>query len=202
MNVVRAPHAFGFVALLVAAAATTPVLTSQVFAAEPSATPVAMSEEKIHNAQKAWGEAVVALGKAHLAGEDMVARAREVVDGAYAFGQTRVLFKPTLAHEVPFRLTPEDAVSYFVTGHIPEDTGFAITPWTAVRFENAAISLHGNVGLAMGHYFFTNTSGEEIKVEYTKGYMLDERGNVRIMLQHSSVPYAPAKEPGADHAAN
>ena len=44
--------------------------------------------------------------------------------------------------------------------------------------------------MAMGNYFFTTPEGDEVKVEYSFGYILDENGNVRINLHHSSMPYA------------
>jgi hypothetical protein len=70
-----------------------------------------------------------------------------------------------------------------------EDKGFAIKGWTAVRFENEGIITVGSYGMAMGNYFFTTPAGDESKVEYSFGYMLDEYGNVRINLHHSSMPY-------------
>ena len=42
----------------------------------------------------------------------------------------------------------------------------------------------------MGNYFFTDTDGNEVKVEYTFGYMLDDQGSLRINLHHSSVPFS------------
>ena len=71
-----------------------------------------------------------------------------------------------------------------------EDKGFAIKGWTAVRFENVDILTEGKVGMAMGNYFFTTPEGDEVKVEYSFGYILDDAGNVRINLHHSSMPYA------------
>ena len=47
------------------------------------------------------------------------------------------------------------------------------------------------MALAMGNYFFTSPEGDEVKVEYTFGYVLDEAGAVRINLHHSSMPAAP-----------
>ena len=76
------------------------------------------------------------------------------------------LFKPTMAKEQPFRIEEDDAVSYFVGGCCAEDSGFALKPWSAVRFVNADIIINGNQALAMGHYFFTN-NGEETMVEYS-----------------------------------
>ena len=71
-----------------------------------------------------------------------------------------------------------------------EDSGFAIKGWTAVRFENDDIILSGNTASAMGNYFFTDPQGELVKVEYSFGYVLNEKGEARIVLHHSSVPYA------------
>ena len=106
-----------------------------------------------------------------------------------------VLFKPTLAAREQFRPTFEQALSYFVAsnGACPEDTGFAIKGWTKVRFENADIVIHETTALAMGNYFFTGPEDEEVKVEYTFGYVLDGTGGLRIYLHHSSMP-APAQQ--------
>ena len=40
-------------------------------------------------------------------------------------------------------------------------------PWTNVRFENASVILNEKSAIAMGNYFFTETNGNEVKVEYT-----------------------------------
>ena len=40
----------------------------------------------------------------------------------------------------------------------------------------------------MGNYFFTTPEGEEVKVEYTFGYITDSEGKLRINLHHSSMP--------------
>jgi len=71
-----------------------------------------------------------------------------------------------------------------------EDTGFAIKGWKAVRWENTGINISGSTAMAMGNYFFTGKDGSETKVEYTFGYFLDAKGNARINLHHSSVPYS------------
>ena len=103
-------------------------------------------------------------------------------------------FKPTLAAEIPFRPDVEGAVSYFIGGNdkYPEDKGFALKPWSKVRFDNHTISLQGNIAIAMGHYYFTGPDGTDTKVEYTKGYVKLEDGRVLIFLQGSHVPYNSA----------
>jgi hypothetical protein len=131
----------------------------------------------------------------HKYGGDYVQTATDHIDTLYAYGLSPVLFKPTLAAEEQFRGTFDKALSYFVASNdeCPEDKGFAIKGWTAVRFENTEqILTAGSVGMAMGNYFFTDPDGVEAKVEYSFGYMLDADGNVRIILHHSSMPYVPA----------
>ena len=144
----------------------------------------------VENAQKEWGGGVVAIAAAHSSEGDFVERARLHVESLYAYDISPVLFKPTFAIEEQFRPTFEGALSYFVAenGVCPEDKGFAIKGWTKVRFENDNVVINGATAMAMGNYFFTNSKGEEVKVEYTFGYVTDSEGKLRINLHHSSIP--------------
>lgn len=152
-----------------------------------------MTIEKINDAQQKWGDGIVRIATAHKDGGDFTQVAHDHVETLYAYGLTPVLFKPTLAANQQFRSTFDDALSYFVASNnaCPEDKGFAIKGWTAVRFENVDCLVDGKVGMAMGNYFFTTPEGDEVKVEYSFGYTLDDNDNVRINLHHSSMPYAP-----------
>ena len=154
-------------------------------------TTAQITKQQIEDAQAAWGEGIVRIAAAHNSEGDYVQVAHDHVETLYAYDFSSVLFKPTLAADQQFRSTFEDALSYFVASNnaCPEDKGFAIKGWTAVRFENVDIITVGTVGLAMGNYFFTNPEGDEVKVEYSFGYILDADGNVRINLHHSSMPY-------------
>jgi len=89
-----------------------------------------------------------------------------------------------------FRTTFDMALSYFIASNkaCPEDKGFAIKDWAKVRFENSNVIIDENRALAMGNYFFTDSQGSELKVEYTFGYIEDEDQNLRIQLHHSSLP--------------
>lgn len=136
-----------------------------------------ITKEQVLAAQDAWGNGIVAIGRG---AQD----ARDFVNKMYVAG---ALFKPTMAKEQPFRLEKDDAVSYFIGGCCAEDKGFALKPWSAVRFMNADIIINGNQALAMGHYFFTNNR-EETMVEYSFGYALID-GDLKINLHHSSLPY-------------
>lgn len=150
-----------------------------------------ISEEEILHAQRGWAEGVVSIGRSYVDKKDYKAAAEKFVDAFYGYDQGPVLFKPTKASAVKFRSTKEQALSYFVKGGIPEDHGFVLQPWSSVRFENAAIVIDSDSALAMGVYYFTDaTTSEEVEVEYTFGYFKDESGKIRIMLHHSSVPYA------------
>merc|ERR1719161_2820819 len=153
-----------------------------------------MTKELVEAAQKAWGDGIVKIAAAHTSSGDYVQTATDHINTLYAYGLSPVLFKPTLAAQEQFRSTFDKALSYFVASNnaCPEDAGFAIKGWTAVRFENVDVITRGSVGMAMGNYFFNTTEGDEAKVEYSFGYKLDGAGKVRIVLHHSSMPYAPS----------
>ena len=149
-----------------------------------------ISVEDVEKTQQAWGDGVVEIAAAHSSGGNFTERARIHVETLYAYGITPVLFKPTMAVKEQFRPSFEGALSYFVAenGECPEDSGFAIKGWTKVRFENENVLINSNTALVMGNYFFTKPEGGELKVEFTFGYILDSKGDLRIQLHHSSMP--------------
>ena len=145
---------------------------------------------EVEEAQRAWGDGIVAISAAHRSGEDYVGRAENHIETLYAYQMSPVLFKPTMAAEQQFRSTFEEALSYFTAsnGVCPEDNGFAINGWTNVRFENQNMILNESTALVMGNYFFSSTGGNEVKAEFTFGYMMDSNGALRINVHHSSLP--------------
>lgn len=151
-----------------------------------------ITKQDVLNAQSAWAKGIVAIGKVFLKQGDYRARAAQHIKDLYAYDQSKVLFKPTLASNNQFRSTFDQALSYFVGGEIAEDQGFAIRPWSKVRFGKQQILVYPESALAMGNYYFTPIDNdEEIKVEYTFGYIKDEEGNLRINVHHSSFPFSP-----------
>jgi hypothetical protein len=150
-----------------------------------------ITEKMIHEAHAEWGNKLVAIGKAKTEGQDFKFLAAQMIKELYNYDNGIVLFKPTKASQKQFRLTKESALSYFVGGdpNFPEDQGFALQPWTTVKFENTGFIIHDNVVLAMGNYFFTPLHGEVVKVEYTFGYTLEPNGKLMINLHHSSLPF-------------
>lgn len=162
------------------------------YAGESAVSPI--TEAEVHEAQKIWGDGIVAIGNAFTNKEDYKTVATNHVNTLYAYDAGTVLFKPTKAAEQQFRLSKTDAISYFVTGVVSEDKGFALQPWSAVRFENAGIITDTDSAIAMGNYFFTDANtGKEAKVEFTFGYVRGENGNLLINVHHSAFPYNPSK---------
>ena len=152
-----------------------------------------ITEAEVQAAQQAWGEGIVAIGKTFTDEGDYRARAQEHIAMHYAYGDDQtILFKPTLAAQDQFRETDTEALSYFVGTEGTEDGGFAIAPYTAVRWENngTVISDSGDMAVAMGNYYFTGSDGNETKVEYSFAYERGDDGELDIVLHHSSMPYS------------
>ena len=149
-----------------------------------------ITKEQVLDTQKLWGDGVVKIGALKNNREECEAYASSFLDNRYTFDGA-VLFKPTKCEIEQFRPTKAEALSYFIAGDdraCHEDGGFAINPWTKVRFENTGFILEENRAIAMGNYFFTDLQGNDAKVEYTFGYILVE-GELKIDLHHSSFPY-------------
>ncbi len=151
-----------------------------------------ITEQEVVAAQRAWGDGIVEIGKAYSEDGDYVAAASDHINKFYAYDLGLVLFKPTLASDEQFRASFDGALSYFVGGNpsYKEDKGFALRPWTKVRWANAGIANNScTMAIAMGNYYFTPLEGDEVKVEYTIGYVKDAAGNLRMVVHKSSLPY-------------
>jgi hypothetical protein len=154
-----------------------------------------ITEEGVLQAQGKWAEALIEIGKLKNDRKLCEEYANKKLEELYAFDLGVVLFKPTRATESQFRGTKEGALSYFIGGNnkFSEDTGFALQPWSDVRFENSGMILYQDNAIAMGNYFFTESgSGAIKKVEFTFGYIKAPDGNLKINLHHSSVPFTPS----------
>ena len=154
-----------------------------------------ITEAHILEAQKNWGEGIINIGRVFLEKGDYKAAAEQHINTFYNYQEGKVLFKPTLASIKQFRLDFDAALSYFVGGNeaFPEDHGFAIKPWTDVRWENIGTTILGETGLAMGNYYFTPHDGSDaVKVEYSFGYTRDSKGDLKIILHDSHVPFSGA----------
>ncbi|WP_448584952.1 phosphoribosyl-AMP cyclohydrolase [Thermaurantiacus sp.] len=187
------PRALGFAAGLLAAMTSADAAAARNRSGPAPAPARCITEKEVIEAQRAWGDGIVEIGKVYAAGGDYVAAAANHINRFYGYDQSLVLFKPTLAAVEQFRLTFDAALSYFVGQNpsFPEDRGFAVRPWSKVRWKNTGIVNNScNMAVAMGNYWFTPAAGgPETKVEYTFGYVRGPDEALRIVVHHSSVPY-------------
>lgn len=161
-----------------------------------SSAVASITAQEVSDAQKAWGEGIVKIGNVYLEQEDYNTAALNFINKYYDYGQGTVLFKPTLVYQKQFRTDIQGALSYFVAGNknYPEDHGFAIKPWSSVRWENVGTKIIGNMAVAMGNYYFTPANGgNEVKVEYSFAYTKDNNGKLKIILHDSHLPYTPVE---------
>ena len=187
------------IAMFATAASAQTVGPAPIGAGEPQGpTPEQLeciTEKEVIEAQQAWGEGIIKIGDVYSADGDYRQAAIDHIDEFYAYDESLVLFKPTLASVEQFRPSFDGALSYFVGGNpsYPEDKGFAITPWSKVRWQNAGITNNiCNMAVAMGNYYFTPANGgDETKVEYTIGYIRDGEGDLKMAVHKSTIPYNP-----------
>jgi hypothetical protein len=154
----------------------------------------AITESEVLTAQRAWGDALVAISTTFETEgiEAAKALAEKVIDEAYGYQFGAVLFKPTLTvAPQTFRTTRAGALSYFVGGDpaFPSDTGFALKGWRKVEIKNAAIVISGNTASTMGNVMITDKDGKVTTVDKTWQFLKDDSGKLRIILHHSSLPY-------------
>jgi len=170
-----------------------------------SVTAVAVSSgsritaEEVREAQETWGNAVVAVGKVFSDGGDYKSVGKAGLDVLYGYHSGfDVLFKPTKAKDFAVRTTEAEAISYFVgadavdashSGARAEDKGFALAPFTHVRWNNYGTIIDSDSATAMGEYYFTDTKGGITKAEYTFQYRRGPDGKLKIVVHHSSIPY-------------
>ena len=151
-------------------------------------------EKDISDAVSAWGEGLLEISNAFENNgiEKATSVAGDMLDRLYGFNIGPVLFKPTLSGgRQTFRLTREGALSYFV-GHnpiYPHDSGFGVKFWREVSAEASAVFIDETVVMWMGWVTFIDKNQQVTKVDKSWGYKLDEKGDLRIILHHSSLPY-------------
>ncbi|CAN7407052.1 hypothetical protein [Acidovorax sp. Leaf78] len=161
-------------------------------------TPVvnhAINEAEVLTAQQNWCKALLDISAVHQ--RDGVAAATalaaKVIDSAYGYQFGAVLFKPTLTvAPQTFRTDRAGALAYFVGGNpsYPNDTGFALKGWKKCDVDNAAVYISGDVAMTMGNVRFTGPDGTVTTVDKTWSFAKDDAGQLRIVVHHSSLPYA------------
>jgi len=151
-----------------------------------------ITKSQIHETQKKWGDGIVKIGALKDNESECLEFTSSFLNSLYDFENNDVLFKPTKAADEQFRPNFQMALSYFLGGsqsYCSEDEGFAMKPWLDVKFVNSGFIIENERAIAMGNYFFTDSSGAVVKVEYTFGYKL-RNGSLVIDLHHSSLPFS------------
>lgn len=155
----------------------------------------AISEAEVLAAQNAWCTALVNISEEGKKSQGAAkALAEKVIDAAYAYQLGPVLFNPTLTFgKDTFRLTRDGAVSYFVGGDskYPTDSGFALKDWKKCEVKNAGIVITGNAAMSLGNVIITDSANKTTTVDKTWAFIKDDKGALRIVLHHSSLPYKP-----------
>lgn len=152
-----------------------------------------IAQKELNDLLESWGNGIISISDAYNAKAEYKEMALEFVQSKYCFDNGPLLFKPTMASEVQFRGDLDSTLSYFIGGNskYPEDQGFALRNWSAVRFDTFHTKIFNDIAICMGNYFFTNHDGETTKVEYSIGFKKDLTGKIKINLHHSSFPYSP-----------
>jgi len=157
-----------------------------------------ITEADVKAAQDGWGKALIQISDDFASGGIAKAKAtaNRVLDAAYGYNLGVVLFKPTLTHGAQtFRTTKAGALAYFVGDDrsFPADKGFALGGWKKYEYRNAGIFINGDLAITMGNVILTDKDGKVTTVDKTWGFKKDSRGQVRIVLHHSSLPFQPTK---------
>ncbi|MCS7199681.1 MAG: hypothetical protein N2327_05935 [Caldimicrobium sp.] len=94
-----------------------------------------------------------------------------------------------MVYERPFRLTFEEALSYFIGGLYEEDKGYALPNIKGIKFEIAGEQCCDDTVLSYGWYDFYLANFREIKERmFTFVYQKFENGGLKIIAHHSSFP--------------
>ena len=133
-----------------------------------------------------WKDGVIDIGIAYQQGNDYKEKARTFIETHYAFDIGEVLFKPTFTNDVVFRNNLEDALSYFVSGDISEDSGFAIKPWADIKTSEVSFILEDNLCAVMGVLHLKPlASEEETRIAFTF-ILVKDNDQFKIKVHHSS----------------
>ena len=118
-----------------------------------------ITKREVLEAQKAWADALVKYREKSTWTVKTINRQQKTLLMSYTHTRpVRSCLKPTKASDDKFRTTREGAISYFI-GHnknFPEDKGFALQPWTNVRFKNGRILYKRRCGSGHGKIFFSH----------------------------------------------
>ena len=145
-----------------------------------------VNPNEVENFLKSWKDGVIDIGTAYQEDNNYKERARAFIETHYAFDIGDVLFKPTYTNDVVFRNNPEAALSYFVSGDISEDSGFAIKPWENIKASEINFLIEDNLCAVMGILNLKPLNSEnETKIAFTF-ILVKDNDELKIKIHHSS----------------
>ena len=143
--------------------------------------------DEVNKFLNSWATGVIEIGKTFKDGGDTVDKAKEFIDSHYAFDFQDVLFKPTYTKEVVFRNNKEEALSYFISGAIKEDKGFALKPWEEISLDKIYTLPEHNITIVMGILNLKPLdSFNKIRLAFTFVLIKDDNDQLKIKVHHSS----------------
>jgi hypothetical protein len=156
--------------------------------------------DEVNAAQQAWCDGLEKIGQLYTSGGDYKTYTEQFITETYNYDFGKVFFKPTLAYgDNTFRTTKEGALAYFIGGNpnFPEDKGFALNPWTEVRYDNlgsnnGGIQIYGSVAITMGNVWVKGPDGKEVMVDKTFVFKKGKDGKLRLIVHKSALPFSPA----------
>jgi len=135
---------------------------------------------------KSWTDGLSMIRTAYENNEDYKNMALEFINKHYLFNEESVLFKPTLTNKTIFRNSVDDALSYFIGGKYPEDTGFALKAYESVNINETNTIIEKGLIAIMGILDFKLVNSDEyMKVAFTFVLKSSETG-LKIKIHHSS----------------
>lgn len=156
--------------------------------------------DEVNAAQQAWCDGLEKIGQLYTSGGDYKTYTEQFITETYNYDFGKVFFKPTLAYgDNTFRTTKDGALAYFIGGNpnFPEDKGFALNPWTEVRYDNLGtnnegIQIYGSVAITMGNVWVKGPDGKEVMVDKTFVFKKGKDGKLRLIVHKSALPFSPA----------
>jgi hypothetical protein len=174
------------------------LLSAVIFSSEVSAQKtdsLNVTENMVEETLEKWCRGLEQVGAVYMGGGDYKTATAEFIDSLYDYQRGIVLFKPTLATgETTFRLSRDGAISYFAAGNPAyKDSGFALKGWRDCKVQTSGILLNGTQALFVGKISAVDKNSAPVTVDKSFGFRLNDKGEVKIVLHHSSLPYEEGK---------
>lgn len=145
-----------------------------------------INQAEVEDFLKSWKDGVLEIGSAYRKDNNYKEVAKAFINKHYAFEDGNVLFKPTYTTEVVFRNNFESALSYFISGDIPEDSGFAIKPWENIDVSNINFLIESGLFAVHGILNLQSSDSENpTKIAFTF-ILVKTNDNIKIKIHHSS----------------